>query len=99
MAIRYQPPDKLPVVPNTRVKPAIVKFAPIPQRLIEPAIVKTAAKQAVIVKTQSAPTNARKQAVSIRLDVGIIEHYKRGGPGWQSRINADLLAISQNQKP
>ncbi len=32
-----------------------------------------------------------KQAVSLRLDPAVLEHYRAGGPGWQSRINAALL--------
>lgn len=39
---------------------------------------------------QKAPT---KQAVSLRLDPRVIKHYKAGGPGWQSRINRDLLGM------
>lgn len=31
-----------------------------------------------------------KQAVSLRLDQDVIAHYKKGGPGWQSRMNAAL---------
>lgn len=31
-----------------------------------------------------------KKPVSIRLDQDIIDHYKAGGEGWQSRINAAL---------
>jgi uncharacterized protein (DUF4415 family) len=31
-----------------------------------------------------------KQAVSIRLDQDVIEHFKKGGPGWQSRMNEAL---------
>ena len=33
---------------------------------------------------------ARKQAVSIRLDPDVLAHYRRNGPGWQSRINETL---------
>jgi uncharacterized protein (DUF4415 family) len=33
-----------------------------------------------------------KQAVSLRLDADVIEHFKKKGPGWQSRINAALRA-------
>jgi len=33
-----------------------------------------------------------KQAVSLRLDPDVIAHYKKGGPGWQSRMNAALRA-------
>lgn len=31
-----------------------------------------------------------KAAVSLRLDREIVEHFKAGGPGWQSRINEVL---------
>lgn len=31
-----------------------------------------------------------KQAVSLRLDAEVLEHFRRTGPGWQSRINAAL---------
>jgi uncharacterized protein (DUF4415 family) len=36
---------------------------------------------------QKAPT---KQLVSLRLDRDVLDHFKRSGPGWQSRINAAL---------
>lgn len=32
-----------------------------------------------------------KVSVTMRLDANIVEHFKRQGPGWQTRIN-DLLA-------
>lgn len=38
------------------------------------------------------PTEAPKQAVSIRLDADVLEHYKKSGAGWQSRMNAALRA-------
>lgn len=38
---------------------------------------------------QKAPT---KRLVSLRLSQAVIEHYKAAGPGWQSRIDAALLA-------
>jgi uncharacterized protein (DUF4415 family) len=31
-----------------------------------------------------------KRLVSLRLDQDVIEHFRAGGPGWQSRINAAL---------
>ncbi len=31
-----------------------------------------------------------KQAVSLRLDQDVIEHFKSQGPGWQSRMNEAL---------
>jgi len=36
---------------------------------------------------QAKPT---KEAVSIRLDRDVVEHFRRGGPGWQSRLNEAL---------
>ncbi|ANK90628.1 MULTISPECIES: BrnA antitoxin family protein [Rhizobium] len=35
-----------------------------------------------------------KQAITIRLDPDVIEHYRSGGKGWQSRINDDLRKLS-----
>lgn len=32
----------------------------------------------------------RKQSVHIMLDRHVVEHYKAGGKGWQTRINDDL---------
>ncbi|WPL16444.1 hypothetical protein Thiowin_01398 [Thiorhodovibrio winogradskyi] len=32
----------------------------------------------------------RKQAISIRLSPEVLEHFKAGGPGWQTRIDAAL---------
>ncbi|WP_375454946.1 BrnA antitoxin family protein [uncultured Methylobacterium sp.] len=34
----------------------------------------------------------RKVAISIRLDQDLLDHFKRGGDGYQSRINAVLRA-------
>ena len=31
-----------------------------------------------------------KAATSIRLDADVLEHFRKGGAGWQSRINAAL---------
>lgn len=31
-----------------------------------------------------------KESTTIRLDADIIERFRNGGPGWQSRINAAL---------
>jgi uncharacterized protein (DUF4415 family) len=32
----------------------------------------------------------RKEPTSIRLDPDVLAYYRRGGPGWQSRINETL---------
>src|SRR5436190_21726394 len=34
--------------------------------------------------------DAPKKLVSLRLDQDVIERFRAGGPGWQSRINAAL---------
>ncbi len=36
------------------------------------------------------PGELRKEPVSIRLDPEVLEFFRRGGPGYQSRINAVL---------
>lgn len=36
------------------------------------------------------PIESPKRAVSLRLDRDVIAHYKKGGPGWQSRMNDAL---------
>jgi len=37
---------------------------------------------------QKAPT---KVQVTLRLDRSIVDHYRKKGPGWQSKINSTLL--------
>lgn len=36
------------------------------------------------------PLDAPKKLVSLRLDPDVIDAFRAGGPGWQSRINAAL---------
>ena len=36
------------------------------------------------------PVDAPKKLVSLRLDQDVIERFRAGGPGWQSRINSAL---------
>lgn len=36
------------------------------------------------------PPGSTKRLVSLRLDKAVIERFRAGGPGWQSRINAAL---------
>jgi uncharacterized protein (DUF4415 family) len=35
-------------------------------------------------------SDAPKESIAIRLDPDVLAHYRATGPGWQSRINADL---------
>ena len=37
---------------------------------------------------------APKQAVNIRLDPDVVAHFRDGGPGWQSRMNAALRKVA-----
>lgn len=36
------------------------------------------------------PDEARKRQVTLRLSPAVIEHFKRGGRGWQTRISEAL---------
>jgi uncharacterized protein (DUF4415 family) len=36
------------------------------------------------------PKENPKAQVTLRLDAEVLEHFKAGGPGWQTRINAAL---------
>jgi uncharacterized protein (DUF4415 family) len=36
------------------------------------------------------PSAAPKQAIKLRLDADVVEHFRATGPGWQTRINATL---------
>lgn len=38
---------------------------------------------------QKAPTKAQ---VTLRIDRDVLDHFRAGGPGWQSRLNAALRA-------
>jgi uncharacterized protein (DUF4415 family) len=44
---------------------------------------------------QKAPT---KKLVSLRLDRDVIEHFRKRGPGWQSRINDTLRKAARLRK-
>jgi uncharacterized protein (DUF4415 family) len=39
-----------------------------------------------------------KRQVTIRLDPQVVEHFKRGGRGWQSRINAVLRSYVEDSQ-
>ena len=40
------------------------------------------------------PSELRKQRISILLDPDVISHFKDGGRGWQTRINAALRKVA-----
>lgn len=39
------------------------------------------------------PSKAPKEAVSIRLSPDVLEHFRAGGKGWQTRIDAALRTV------
>ena len=39
-----------------------------------------------------------KQAVKLRLSADIVEHFRAGGAGWQTRINDTLLKAVKREK-
>jgi uncharacterized protein (DUF4415 family) len=43
-----------------------------------------------VIRRGRPPLDAPKKLVSLRLDRDVIERFRAGGPGWQSRINAAL---------
>ncbi len=46
------------------------------------------------------PAGSRpKEAVKLRISPEVLEHYRSGGPGWQTRINATLeRAVSREKR-
>ena len=52
----------------------------------------------VLVRRGRPKSAAPKRQVTLRLDPDVIHHFKAGGPGWQSRINAALRAALGEKK-
>jgi uncharacterized protein (DUF4415 family) len=45
------------------------------------------------------PPSARpKEAVKLRLSADMLDHFRAGGPGWQTRINATLERAAARQR-
>lgn len=40
------------------------------------------------------PAGSNKEQVSLRLDKDVIERFRAGGPGWQTRINEALRKVA-----
>lgn len=53
------------------------------------AVFRSAKPQAVVARPSSA-IPVGKEAVSLRIDRDVLEHFQEDGPGWQERINAVL---------
>jgi uncharacterized protein (DUF4415 family) len=43
-----------------------------------------------LIRPARPPLDTPKKLVSLRLDQDVIDQFRAGGPGWQSRINAAL---------
>ena len=58
-----------------------------------PSTKKELAQMAAVVRARGRPTmpdNERKVRLTLRLDPDVIEHFRKGGPGWQTRIGEVL---------
>ena len=44
----------------------------------------------ILIRRGRPPLERPKQAVKLRLSADVLDHFKAGGPGWQTRINATL---------
>jgi len=43
-----------------------------------------------LLRPGSPPADSPKKLISLRLDPDVVEAFRAGGPGWESRINAAL---------
>ena len=43
-----------------------------------------------LVRRGRPPLERPKEAVKLRLSADVLDHFRAGGPGWQTRINATL---------
>ena len=41
--------------------------------------------------------SGRKELVTLRIDSDLLEHFRAGGPGWQTRLNEALRLVLANQ--
>jgi uncharacterized protein (DUF4415 family) len=46
-----------------------------------------------VVKRGRPLAERRKVSATIRLDEDVIKHFRAGGPGWQTRVNAALRKV------
>ena len=67
----------------------------LPDRFFEEAVEHLAGKP---VKRGRPPSVAPKELVHIRLSQEVVEAFRAGGPGWQTRINETLEAAVRRDK-
>ena len=46
-----------------------------------------------LVRRGRPPSAAKKEAVSIRLSPDVLTYFRAGGPGWQTRVDAELRRL------
>lgn len=52
-----------------------------------------------LVRRGRPPSENPKEAVKLRLSPKVLEHFRAGGPGWQTRINETLeRAVARRRK-
>ena len=74
------------------LKPELVNLDDAPE-LTDAWFDKATFKVAGKVVRRGRPKGSNKEQVALRLDRDIIQHFKEGGAGWQSRINAALKEL------
>jgi uncharacterized protein (DUF4415 family) len=61
-----------------------------PAREVLPKMIGAKAAAELLRPRGRPPKENPKAQVTLRLDTEVLEHFKAGGPGWQTRINAVL---------
>jgi uncharacterized protein (DUF4415 family) len=51
-----------------------------------------------LVRRGRPPLERPKEAVKLRLSPDVLDHFRGGGPGWQTRINAELEKVVAREK-
>lgn len=59
-------------------------------RIGERKVTREEAMTAIAGRRPGRPLGSNKESTTIRFDRDVLEAFRRGGPGWQSRINAAL---------
>jgi len=61
-----------------------------PAREVLPKLIGAKAAAELLRPRGRPPKENPKAQVTLRLDAEVVKHFKAGGPGWQTRINAAL---------
>lgn len=66
---------------------AYAEIPELPDEFFEKAVLH---RGGIPVRRGRPPVDGAKKQITLRLDADVIETFRSGGPGWQSRINAAL---------